>query len=106
MIRFVALAYYYQKGHETEIKNLKDNNKIKFGSTLFSIPEQKYLNYLFNKSEFSNGLDLRNKYLHGSHAPASAEDEHRINYYIFLRTLIFMVIKINEEFCLKEESDK
>lgn len=96
-------CYHYLKSCENEIKDLKDNNKIQFGSTLFSIPEQQYLNYLFNKSEFSNGLDLRNKYVHGSHAPASAEGEHRRNYYIFLRTLIFISIKINEEFCLKEE---
>ena len=34
--------------------------------TLFSGQEQNYLNYVLNKSEFSNGLDLRNKYAHNT----------------------------------------
>lgn len=86
-----------------EISELKGEGKIEFGSTLFSVSEQQYLNYLFNRAEFSNGLDLRNKYVHGSHAPASEDGEHRTNYYIFLRTLAFIIIKLNEEFCLKDE---
>ena len=32
---------------------------MKFESTLFSKPEQDYLNYYLNKSEFINSLDLR-----------------------------------------------
>ena len=35
---------------------------LQYENTLFSRPEQDYLNYMLNKSEFSNGLDLRNKY--------------------------------------------
>ena len=88
------------------IEEMKSDKQIEFGSTLFSIPEQHYLNYLFNRAEFSNGLDLRNKYVHGSHAPASEEAQHRTNYYVFLRTLAFIIIKINEEFCLKDDMDK
>lgn len=95
-------CFHYLIRYKNEISELIENDKIKFESTLFSIPEQQYLNYLFNRAEFSNGLDLRNKYVHGSHSPASMEAEHRTNYYIFLRTLAFIVIKINEEFCLKE----
>jgi len=53
---------------------------------------------------FDNGLDLRNKYLHGT----QKLDEYSNNqdYYIFLRILILIVIKINEEFCLKYSTEK
>ena len=102
-----VLCYsYIKKYYAEEIDELKNNGQIEFGSTLFSVPEQKYLNYFLNRAEFSNGLDLRNKYVHGSHAPASAENEHTMNYYIFLRILAIIIIKINEEFCLKDEIEK
>ena len=97
----VSCASYLEQ-YKSIIAEMAEEDKVTFGSTLFSAPEQHYLNYIFNRSEFSNGLDLRNKYVHGSHAPASVEAEHQKNYYIFLRTLIFIIIKINEEFCLRE----
>ena len=68
------------------------------GKTLFSIPEQKYMNYILNKSEFSDGLDLRNKYVHGT-SPNDEKENHQ-NYIEFLKIMILIVIKINEEFCL------
>ena len=34
-------------------------------STLFTRPEIDYLNYLLNRSEYVNGLEIRNKYIHG-----------------------------------------
>jgi len=42
---------------------------IFFESSLFSKPEQRYFNYFLNKSEFTNGVDLRNSYLHGTPTP-------------------------------------
>ena len=75
---------------------------IRYGSTLLSEPEQHYYNYIFNAAEYDNSLDLRNKYVHGSHRPDNKTDQY--NYYIILRMLILIIIKINEEFCLFEES--
>ncbi len=51
-----------------------------------------------NKSEFDNGLDLRNRYIHGTQIVDENKNEQ--DYYIFLRIMILIVIKINEEFCL------
>ncbi|MGN0561695.1 MAG: hypothetical protein ACI4K6_02725 [Candidatus Fimenecus sp.] len=72
-----------------------------FGSTLFSAPEQSYLNYMLNNSEFSNALALRNSYLHGTNP--TDEKANRQDYYQILKLLVLAVIKINEEFCFADE---
>ena len=68
--------------------------KVRF----FSKPEQDYLNYILNKSEFSNGLDLRNKYIHDT-CPLD-EKIQRQDYMELLKIMVLIMIKINEEFCL------
>ena len=97
-------SFSYLKKYKYILKEFESLGMIEFSSSLFSKPEQDYYNYLLNKSVFDNGLDLRNKYLHGT----QKLDEYSNNqdYYIFLRILILIVIKINEEFCLKYSTEK
>ena len=57
----VICPTYFQRT-KSVIEALIRNNDLRYGSTLFSEPEQAYLNYQLNQAEFSNGLDLRNKY--------------------------------------------
>ncbi|MEG1169705.1 MAG: hypothetical protein RSD92_06255 [Erysipelotrichaceae bacterium] len=78
---------------------LIDKKVLCYEDTLFSRPESDYLNYIFNKSVFSNGHDLRNKYVHGTQTLNEANQEH--DYYIVLRMLILCILKINDEFCLE-----
>lgn len=75
-----------------------------FGETLFSKPEQEYLNYMLNNSEFSNGQALRNRYLHGTN-PIDDETNQK-DYYQILKIFIFTIIKINEEFCFVDDLKK
>ena len=71
---------------------------IRYENALFSKPEQDYLNYVLNKSEFSNGLDLRNRY---SHDTCSLDEKtQRQDYLEPLKIMVFIIIKINEEFCI------
>lgn len=73
---------------------------LRYGCTLFSVPEAKYLNYMLNKSEFSNGLDLRNKYIHSSYL---SDDKIAMSDYVrLLKVMVLVVGKINEEFDLRE----
>ncbi|UPM56104.1 hypothetical protein [Gottfriedia acidiceleris] len=86
-------------------EKINDMNKVslvKFENTLFSKPEQDYLNYYLNKSRFNNALDLRNMYSHGTQP--TGENVHNINYMIFLRIFILIIIKINDDMCLKSSS--
>ena len=68
--------------------------------TLFSKPEQNYLNYMLNKSIYSDGKDLRNKYIHSTY-PRDEETQKK-DYIDLLKIMIIIIVKINEEFCLKE----
>jgi hypothetical protein len=66
---------------------------------LLTKKEAEYLNYILNKSEFSNGLDLRNKYMHGSFQRDEKQAEN--DYLIALEIAVMIAIKINEEFRLR-----
>ena len=77
------------------------NGKLRLSNRLFSEPEQDYLNYELNKSTYSNGLDLRNKYAHSTYP--EDEREQFTDYIRLLKIMILVVTKINEEFCLKEK---
>lgn len=82
------------------IQALVTSGDMEYENTLFSRPEQSYLNYMLNKSEYSNGLDLRNKY---SHDTCSLKEEVQIQDYLeLLKIMVLIIIKINEEFCLRE----
>lgn len=94
------VAYWKYSYDERLILNeLNERGILEFESTLFSRPEQAYINYLLNKSQFNNGLDLRNRYSHMQPFSADEEQIHTQNYYIFLRLFIIAIIKINDEFC-------
>ena len=72
------------------------NNGLLFvEKTLFTKQEISYLNYFLNKKEFTNGLDLRNKYLHGTNP--SNEIEHENDYYILLKIIILVLLKIEDD---------
>ena len=97
-IHEVICPHYYISFRKT-LDNMISSGDLRFESTLFSKPEQDYLNYMLNKSEFDNGLDLRNKYLHGTNSLDEETQERDYNYLLLIVVLIIM--KINEEFCLK-----
>ena len=86
------------------IQPMLDSGEVFFENRLFSVLEQDYLNYMLNKSQYSNGLDLRNKYLHSTY-PID-ENQNRYDYILLMKILILIVLKINHEFCLWDEIKK
>lgn len=99
-----VVCFSYMKKYQSIIMELNKIGLVQFSSSLFSRPEQDYYNYLFNKSEFDNGLDIRNRYTHGTQRVD--ENQNKQDYFIFLRIMILIVIKINEEFCLMYSKKK
>lgn len=87
---------YYK--NNVEINKLVESDELRCESSLFSVPEQNYLNYMLNKSEYSNGLDLRNKYIHSTY-PLDIDRQNR-DYLRLLKILTIVIIKINEELCI------
>lgn len=94
----VVCVQYYGR-YKTILTEMKDSNDIRMESTLFSVPETNYLNYMLNRSEYSNGKDLRNKYIHSTY-PVD-EDVQMQDYMDLLKIMIIIIGKINEEFLLR-----
>lgn len=93
----VVLESYWRKSHGEDFQLAVEKNWIQTESSLLSKPEQDYFNYIMNRKEFGNSLDLRNKYLHGTQG--YDESIHQQNYYMLLKMLVFLTIKINNELC-------
>lgn len=93
----VVSYYRYPADFQEEVKKMASENIIYFESSLFSKPEQSYFNYFLNKSEFTNGLDLRNSYLHGTQANPEETDEHENAYFTYLKLLFLVMLKIEDD---------
>lgn len=95
-----VLSYTYFRDLSKDIIDtwIKEGLLIK-ESSLFSRQEQEYLDYMLNVQKFSNGPELRNKYAHGVFSLNEAE--HQRDYVELLKIMVLIIIKINEEFCIK-----
>ncbi|AUD13659.1 hypothetical protein CW734_08345 [Planococcus sp. MB-3u-03] len=78
---------YWHYPHEIQvlIEELESRNLVDIETSLFSRNEQDYIDYYLNKSKFTNGHDIRNKYLHGTNT--NDEREYEIDYYMILKLL-------------------
>lgn len=94
----LCLTYYENKF----LKNLIKDKKVITEGTLFSRPEQDYLSFILNDQEYNNGYSLRNKYLHGRNTQNL--EQHRNDYFKLLKLFALLIIKINEEFCRRDDS--
>lgn len=77
---------------------LVEKGWLKFTTTLLTSAEASYFNYMLNKSEFSDGPDLRNNYSHGTNADPSDLTAHRTAYIQFIRLLVALTLKIRDDF--------
>jgi hypothetical protein len=96
----VATYHHLSTEGRAHVAALEARGLLTRRSSLLTEAESSYFNYFLNKAEFSNGPELRNKYLHGSQATAASEVEHLQTYLTALKLLVALVIKINDEFCL------
>ncbi|MCW2785004.1 MAG: hypothetical protein JWP74_1521 [Marmoricola sp.] len=96
-----AASYYWlSDAGRNEADAMVAKGWVTRSSTLLSDAEGEYFNYFLNGVDFSNGPELRNKYLHGSQANADGEAAHFHTYIIALRLTVALVIKLNDDFCL------
>lgn len=65
---------------------------------LLTKEEGEYFDYCLN-NKFRNGLALRNIILHGGMRIAQSEQDQFSSYFLVLKLLIFLVIKINDDLC-------
>jgi hypothetical protein len=89
--------YRYPIEFQKEALQMRNENIVFFESSLFSKSEQSYFNYFLNKSEFTNGLDLRNSYLHGTQANPEEIEKHEYAYFTYLKLLVLILLKIDDD---------
>jgi hypothetical protein len=89
--------YHYTKRFQEEVLKMKDENIVYTESTLFAKTEQAYFNYFLNKSEFTNGLDLRNSYLHGTQGNPTEIEKHEFSYLLYLKLIVLTIFKIEDD---------
>lgn len=97
----VLSYWHYPNEIRKVIGNLANQNNVYFESSLLSRNEQDYFDYYLNKAKFTNGYDIRNKYMHGTNS--NDEKQHETDYYLILKLLIIIVLKINDDLCIKDE---
>lgn len=102
-----ASFYRYPIELQAEVQRMANDNIVFFESSLFSKNEQSYFNYFLNKSEFTNGLDLRNSYLHGTQANPNELQKHEYAYFTYLKLLFLTMLKIEDDLYIsKATTDK
>ncbi|QOR33610.1 hypothetical protein IMX26_08815 [Clostridium sp. 'deep sea'] len=100
-----ALNYWhYSRDVRKVIDKLVDYQFVIFESSLFTRNEQDYIDFHLNRSKFTNGYDIRNKYLHGTNS--NDENKYMIDYYLILKIIVIIVIKINDDLCIKDDVKK
>lgn len=98
----VGSFHWYRKLFQQEVKKMGSENILYFENTLFSKPEQDYFNFYLNKSAFTNGLDLRNKYAHGTQANLEEIEKHRFAYHTYLRLIVLALLKIEDDLMIQK----
>lgn len=93
----VASFYHYSPDFQKEVEQMESEDMLSRTSSLFSKAEQSYFNYHLNKSEFTNGLDLRNKYLHGTQARPEEKAKHENAYVRYLKLIFLTLLKIEDD---------
>lgn len=78
------------------IRFLLSEGWLKTGDSLLSDPENKLLSYLYSNRDFSDALGIRNVYAHADNYGLS-EDQHKMNYMLFLYMVIVLELKTLED---------
>lgn len=89
--------YYYPETFKKEAILMQNEEIIYMQSSLLSNQEQSYFNYYLNKSEFTNGHNFRNSYLHGTNPAPGNEDKHALAYFTYLKLLVIVMLKIDDD---------
>jgi len=90
--------WYYSEKCRDIIDKMESEDLVSFEDTLFNKLECNYFNYYLNRKDFTNGLDLRNRFMHGTNP--NSENELLYSYYIILRIIVLTILKIDDDLTL------
>ena len=90
----VISYWYHPKDIRNEIDLMVEKQSLRYEDKLFTIEEKRFFNFHLNK-KFTNGLDLRNKYMHGTNSFSIEEQEY--DYKILLKIFLLVTLKIVDD---------
>lgn len=93
--------FHYEPSLRGVIDSLMEKEIVVFENSLLTRNEQDYLDFYLNKSKFTNGYDIRNRYLHGTNV--NDENQYESDYYSILKLIIIIILKINDDLCLADK---
>jgi hypothetical protein len=91
--------WHFSKTVRLVIDDMVNDGWLTYEDKLFTRKEMDYFNFFLNKKEFTNGSDLRNRYLHGTNTDSERSHEHDYNVYLIL--VILTLLKIDNDLTLK-----
>lgn len=92
------ISYYHCEPEvKKEVDKMVDEGWLKYDDYLLSPEERHYINFYLNSVEYSNGLQLRNRYSHGVTSCISGDADHKNAYYYFLMIFVIILLKIDED---------
>lgn len=90
-----VISYWrFPKSLREEIDIMNEQQMVKFSDKLLNIAEQEYFDYYLN-NRFTNGLWLRNKYVHATNS--HNEEEQQNDYKTLLKLLVLLILKIEDD---------
>lgn len=101
----LEISYYHCTPEErVEIDKFVNDGWLKYDEYLLSPNERHFINFYLNNAEYSNGLQLRNKYSHGvTSCNQMDKNEHQSAYYYFLMIFVILLLKMDEDMRLYKE---
>lgn len=112
----VCSYWHYDADGRKVLDDMLAKGWLEIDGHLLSKSERKYFSYYLDNELFSNGYAYRNHYAHGSALPVDNENEHTKSYLIFLRLLLILLLKIEDDLrmacrvlglmVMKDESNK
>lgn len=92
------ISYYHcEPDVRSEIDKMVLDGWLKYDEYMLSPEERHYVNFFLNNSEYSNGMQLRNKYSHGRSSCTQTDAEHKNAYYYFLMIFVIILLKMDED---------
>lgn len=97
----VISYWHFPKAVREVLDEMERENYIRLEDNLLTEQEINYFNYYLNRKSFTNGLDIRNKYLHGSNS--GSEKEHQFEYNILLTLIILTIFEMVDDLMLQKK---
>lgn len=95
LTNYDVISYWrFSESLRKEIDFMNEKKMIEFSDKLLTVAEQEYFDYYLN-NRFSNGLWLRNKYVHATNSHDEIEQEK--DYKTLIRLLVLLILKIEDD---------